>query len=102
MDVDVHPGHVRVLIKGQLLQLVLPAEIAVDLSNCVRSQASGDLVVTMPTVQSMRPVTRFNGSSELFSLPVNNRNCPSFDLLLRPGGANYQTEETTARFCYEY
>lgn len=50
MDVDVHPNHVRVLIKGQLLQLVLPAEVAVDQARCLRSQASGDLVVTMPTV----------------------------------------------------
>ena len=51
LDVDVHPTHLRVLIKGQLLQLVLPTEVRSDQSVAQRSQASGDLVVTMPTVR---------------------------------------------------
>ena len=50
LDVDVQPTYVRVTIKGELLQLVLPAEVHSDQSVAQRSLASGDLIVTMPTV----------------------------------------------------
>lgn len=50
IDVDVQPTFVRVVIKGKLLQLVLSAEVQSDRSVAQRSLASGDLVVTMPTV----------------------------------------------------
>ena len=50
LDVDVQPNFVRVTIKGQLLQLTLPTEVQSDRSIAQRSNASGDLVVTMPTV----------------------------------------------------
>lgn len=50
LDVDVQPTFVRVTIKGKLLQLVLSAEVQSDRSVALRSLASGDLVVTMPTV----------------------------------------------------
>lgn len=50
LDVDVQPTYVRVTIKGEILQLVLPAEVQSDQSVAQRSLASGDLVVTMPMV----------------------------------------------------
>ena len=50
LDVDVQPNFVRVTIKGQLLQLTLPTEVQSGRSIAQRSNASGDLVVTMPTV----------------------------------------------------
>ncbi len=53
MDVDVHPRHVRVVIKGHVLQLVLPAPVRADQAVARRSLASGDLVIEMPTVNSL-------------------------------------------------
>eukprot|EP00698_Gefionella_okellyi_P010789 TRINITY_DN2824_c0_g1_i3.p1 TRINITY_DN2824_c0_g1~~TRINITY_DN2824_c0_g1_i3.p1 ORF type:complete len:418 (-),score=75.24 TRINITY_DN2824_c0_g1_i3:152-1405(-) len=48
LDVDVHPTHIRVLIKGKLLQLVLPTEVVADKANAKRSQLTGHLLITMP------------------------------------------------------
>lgn len=50
LEVDVQPTFVRVIIKGELLQLVLPEEIQSDRAIAQRSIASGDLVITMPMV----------------------------------------------------
>jgi len=50
VEVDVQPTYVRVVIKGKLLQLVLPSAVAVDRSTAKRSIASGNLVITMPMV----------------------------------------------------
>ena len=50
VDIDVQPTYVRVLVKGRLLQLVLPAEVQTDQSVAQRSLATGHLVITMPTV----------------------------------------------------
>ena len=76
IDVDVQPGVVRCLIKGLLLQLVLPEvrtaglpqcsrqrvhsphahaclqEVMPDYADCQRSKTTGALVVTMPKVNS--------------------------------------------------
>ena len=48
IEADVQPTLVRLLIKGRLLQLVLPAEVRPDASTAQRSRASGRLVLTMP------------------------------------------------------
>lgn len=45
---DVQPGYVRLLIKGKLLQLVLPVEVCPDRSLAQRSKLTGHLVLTMP------------------------------------------------------
>eukprot|EP00798_Chlamydomonas_sp_ICE-L_P007762 gene7762-947_t len=45
---DVQPSYVRLLIKGRLLQLVLPCEVKPDASNAQRSNVSGNLQLTMP------------------------------------------------------
>lgn len=50
LEVDVQPTFVRVIIKGELLQLVLPEEVQSDRAVAQRSLASGDLVITMPVV----------------------------------------------------
>lgn len=50
IDVDVQPTYVKVLVKGHLLQLVLPAEVRPDQAQAKRSLATGSLVVTMPRV----------------------------------------------------
>ncbi|RKO84887.1 hypothetical protein BDK51DRAFT_15741, partial [Blyttiomyces helicus] len=47
MDVDVHPTHIRVTVKGKVLQLLLEDEVRVEGTLCERSRASGKLVVTM-------------------------------------------------------
>uniref|UniRef100_A0A383WCJ9 Dynein axonemal assembly factor 11-like CS domain-containing protein n=1 Tax=Tetradesmus obliquus TaxID=3088 RepID=A0A383WCJ9_TETOB len=45
---DVQPRLARLIIKGRLLQLVLPVEVKPDSSVAQRSAASGHLVLTMP------------------------------------------------------
>ena len=50
IDADVQPDYVRVTIKGQVLQLALAHEVAVDASSAQRSQATGNLVLIMPWV----------------------------------------------------
>lgn len=45
---DVQPTFVRLLIKGKLLQLVLPCEVKPDASSAQRSSATGALLLTMP------------------------------------------------------
>lgn len=50
VDIDVQPTYIRALVKGRLLQLVLPAEVQTDQSVAQRSMATGHLVITMPTV----------------------------------------------------
>ncbi|KAI8467228.1 MAG: hypothetical protein J3K34DRAFT_454530 [Monoraphidium minutum] len=45
---DVRPRLVRLLVKGRLLQLVLPEEVCPDASTAQRSKATGALLLTMP------------------------------------------------------
>eukprot|EP01012_Entosiphon_sulcatum_P010281 TRINITY_DN15980_c0_g1_i1.p1 TRINITY_DN15980_c0_g1~~TRINITY_DN15980_c0_g1_i1.p1 ORF type:complete len:377 (-),score=104.10 TRINITY_DN15980_c0_g1_i1:77-1207(-) len=47
-DVDVQPTYVRVVIKGKVLQLVLPQEVAPDNCNVQRATVNGHLLITMP------------------------------------------------------
>jgi protein TilB len=56
IDCDVQPGHVKCLIKGKVLQIVLPEEVNPDQSTAKRSQTTGHLVITMPKAkQIVRP-----------------------------------------------
>eukprot|EP00887_Chlorella_sp_A99_P007514 scaffold2.g7514.t1 len=48
IEADVQPTAVRLLIKGRLLQLLLPAEVRPDGATARRSRATGRLVLTMP------------------------------------------------------
>ena len=61
LEVDVQPTFVRVVVKGEPLQLVLPEEVQSDRAVAQRSLASGDLVVTMPVV-----ITLFSSLPRLF------------------------------------
>lgn len=45
---DIQPGYIRLLIKGRLLQLLLPCEVRPDGSSAQRSTIAGTLQVTMP------------------------------------------------------
>ncbi|GAB4823127.1 hypothetical protein N2152v2_010173 [Parachlorella kessleri] len=48
IQADVQPTFVRLLIKGRLLQLLLPQEVRPDSSTAQRSKTTGHLVITMP------------------------------------------------------
>lgn len=48
LDVDVHPFHITVLIKGKVLRLSLPEEVKSDASKAQRSRTTGELLVVMP------------------------------------------------------
>ena len=54
VDVDVQPSFVRLLVKGKMMQLLLPEQVHPDRSNAQRSKATGHLVVTMPKVDPSR------------------------------------------------
>lgn len=51
IDVDVQPTSVKIVAEGRTFQLVLREEICPDKSSCQRSQMTGVLVVTMPTIK---------------------------------------------------
>ncbi|KAL6760650.1 hypothetical protein V8C86DRAFT_2549518 [Haematococcus lacustris] len=53
---DVQPTYLRLLIKGKLLQLLLPCEVKPDASSAQRSQATGRLVLTMPKEDKLAPL----------------------------------------------
>ena len=53
-DVDVQPTHVKVTLKGKVLQLVLPEEVKSDSSTAQRSQITGHLLITMPKVSAQK------------------------------------------------
>jgi len=64
-DVDVQPTHVKVWIKGQILQLVLPAEVKPDSSIAKRSQITEHLLRTMPKLNPvMQPKPKPSAKKE--------------------------------------
>ena len=48
IEADIQPTFVRLLIKGRLLQLLLPTEVLPDAATARRCKANGRLVITMP------------------------------------------------------
>ncbi|MEW5309118.1 MAG: hypothetical protein WDW38_001027 [Sanguina aurantia] len=82
IQADIQPGYVRLLIKGKLLQLLLPVEVRPDASIAQRSLASGHLVLTMPKEDPheratdpamLRPAT----ASAAFPTPTHNSHIPT-------------------------
>ncbi|XP_043922987.1 dynein axonemal assembly factor 11 [Protopterus annectens] len=69
VDVDVQPTFVRVIVKGKVFQLILPAEVKPDSSSAQRSQTTGHLVITMPKAgevlhckQEMKPARELSST----------------------------------------
>ncbi|XP_045907749.1 dynein axonemal assembly factor 11 isoform X2 [Micropterus dolomieu] len=58
IDVDVQPTYARVVVKGKIFQMVLPAEVKPDSSTAHRSQTTGHLVLTMPRAEGEIKVTK--------------------------------------------
>ncbi|CAN9500388.1 unnamed protein product [Ophioblennius macclurei] len=58
IDVDIQPTYAKVLVKGKIFQVVLPAEVKPDSSTAQRSQTTGHLVLTMPRAQDEIRVTK--------------------------------------------
>lgn len=52
IDIDIQPTWVRILVKGKLLQLMLPEEVNPDASTAQRSLTTGNLLITMPKATS--------------------------------------------------
>jgi hypothetical protein len=52
----VQPTYVRLLIKGRLLQLLLPAEVRPDKGIAQRSKITGHLMLTMPKERPDEPI----------------------------------------------
>jgi len=50
-DVDVHPFYVSVVVKGKLFRILWPDEVRSEDAVCQRSQASGELVISVPKVK---------------------------------------------------
>eukprot|EP00756_Hemistasia_phaeocysticola_P055396 Hpha_TRINITY_DN31331_c0_g1::TRINITY_DN31331_c0_g1_i1::g.194524::m.194524/K19753/LRRC6; protein TilB len=48
--VDIQPTYARVEVKGKVLQVILPSEVAPSKSAVKRGSAKGDLLLTMPIV----------------------------------------------------
>ncbi|XP_070555655.1 dynein axonemal assembly factor 11-like [Ptychodera flava] len=59
IDVDVQPSHIKVVVKGKILQIVLQEEVNPDSSSAQRSKTTGHLVVTMPKAkQVVKPLKK--------------------------------------------
>ncbi|PNH09206.1 Protein TILB [Tetrabaena socialis] len=56
IQTDLQPTYVRLLVKGKLLQLLLPCEVRPDASTAQRNTSNGHLVVTMPKDDPADPV----------------------------------------------
>ncbi|KAG2489438.1 hypothetical protein HYH03_012075 [Edaphochlamys debaryana] len=56
IQTDLQPTYVRLLVKGKLLQLLLPAEVRPDASKAQRNTSTGVLVLTMPKEDPAAPV----------------------------------------------
>lgn len=74
IQADVQPKYLRLLIKGKLLQLLLPVEIKPDRGVAQRSNATGKLVLTLPKedpdepvvdVQYLRPKNSSDGTEDI-------------------------------------
>jgi len=50
ISVDIQPTYARVEVKGKVLQVILPSEVAPSKSGVKRGAAKGDLLLTMPIV----------------------------------------------------
>ncbi|XP_011499246.1 PREDICTED: protein tilB homolog [Ceratosolen solmsi marchali] len=69
VDVDVQPNYIRVMIKGKILQLVLPCEVVTDSSIAQRNVITGNLLVIMPRIQKLTKL-----GSPLISISSKNTN----------------------------
>ncbi|GIL63920.1 hypothetical protein Vafri_17924 [Volvox africanus] len=56
IQTDLQPTFVRLLIKGKLLQLLLPCEVRPDAAKAQRNMTTGQLVITMPKEDPLQPV----------------------------------------------
>ncbi|KXZ50719.1 hypothetical protein GPECTOR_15g403 [Gonium pectorale] len=56
IQTDLQPTHVRLLVKGKLLQLLLPCEVRPDAATAQRNTTTGQLVVTMPKEDPSQPI----------------------------------------------
>ncbi|KAI3425988.1 hypothetical protein D9Q98_007956 [Chlorella vulgaris] len=66
IQADVQPFFVRLLAKGRLLQLALPAEVSPDAAVAQRSRTTGNLLITMPLADqqaALRAMAATAGSS---------------------------------------
>jgi protein TilB len=63
IDVDVQPTYVKIVAENRTFQLVLNEEICPDKSSCQRSQMTGVLVLTMPTVKQTIVPEKCNSKS---------------------------------------
>jgi protein TilB len=58
IDVDAHPGHVSVVVRGKLFRIAWPEEVVVAGGKATRSSATGTLTLTMPKAKQSRTVQR--------------------------------------------
>ncbi|GLC45709.1 hypothetical protein PLESTB_001314000 [Pleodorina starrii] len=56
IQTDLQPTYVRMLVKGKLLQLLLPCEVRPDAARAQRDMTTGQLVITMPKEDPSKPV----------------------------------------------
>ncbi|PNW70942.1 hypothetical protein CHLRE_17g739850v5 [Chlamydomonas reinhardtii] len=57
IQTDLQPTYVRVLVKGKLLQLLLPCEVRPDAATAQRNMTTGQLMLTMPKENPGEPIT---------------------------------------------
>ena len=63
IKVDIQPEYARVEVKGKVLQMLLPSEVAPSKSSVKRGSAKGELLLTMPIVGAFKGVTDLRTSA---------------------------------------
>lgn len=58
IDMDVQPTYIKIVAEGRTFQLTLPVEVCPDTSSCQRSQMTGKLKITMPTLNQQWQSTK--------------------------------------------
>lgn len=58
VDVDAHPGHVSIVVRGKLFRLAWPEEVVVSGGRAQRSSATGALTLTMPKARQSKRLQR--------------------------------------------
>lgn len=58
INVDAHPGHVSIVVRGKLFRIAWPEEVVVAGGKATRSSATGTLTLTMPKARQSSTVQR--------------------------------------------
>jgi protein TilB len=119
LDVDIHPNHVTVVVKGKVFRIKWTDEVKSDSAKAQRSSTTGELVITAPKVRPNLALQRLrkeqkeakeegstdeqkaDGKKNLTDAPERRKKKPPApklaDLMLQEGQQSEQTVDISER-----